>query len=53
MEQVGAMGTEFSFDAAEGERAQGATTTINVGTIGSFAGNLGAGNIAGDVTVQG
>jgi hypothetical protein len=53
MEQAGVLGTEFSFDAADRAKAQGATTTINIGSIGSFAGNLGAGNVAGNVTVQG
>jgi AbiTii len=53
MEQAGVLGTEFSFDAVDKAKAQGATTTINIGTIGSFAGNLGAGNVAGDVTVRG
>ena len=53
MEQAGVLGTEFSFDAADRAKAQGATTTINIGTIGSFAGNLGAGNVAGDVTLRG
>ena len=53
MEQAGVLGTEFSFDATDKAKAQGATTTINIGTIGSFAGNLGVGNVAGDVTMRG
>jgi hypothetical protein len=53
MEQAGVLGTEFSFDAADRQRAQGTTTMISIGTIGSFAGNLGTGNTAGDVTVGG
>jgi hypothetical protein len=53
MEQAGVLGTEYSFDAADRAKAHGAATTINIGTIGSFAGNLGAGNVAGDVTVSG
>jgi hypothetical protein len=52
MEQAGVLGTEFSFDAADIKKAQGATTMITIGTIGSFAGNLGAGNVAGDITVK-
>lgn len=52
MEQAGITGTEFSFDAADKAKAQGATTTINIGAIGSFAGNLGAGHVTGDVTLQ-
>jgi hypothetical protein len=53
MEQAGISGTEFSFNAADRAKAQGATTMINIGTIGSFAGNLGVGNTGGDVTVRG
>jgi hypothetical protein len=52
MEQAGVLGTEFSFDAADRKKAQGATTMITIGTIESFAGNLGAGNVAGDITVK-
>jgi AbiTii len=53
MEQAGVLGSEFSFDATDKVKARSATTTINIGSIGSFAGNLGAGNVAGDITVQG
>ena len=53
LEQAGVLGTEFNFDAADKAKAQGAATTINIGTISSFAGNLGSGNISGDVTVSG
>jgi hypothetical protein len=52
MEQAGVLGTEFSFDPAEKTKAQTAATTINIGSIGSFAGSLGAGNVAGDITVR-
>jgi AbiTii len=52
MEQAGVLGTEFSFDADDKQKAQGATTMINIGTIGSFAGNLGTENAAGDITVK-
>jgi hypothetical protein len=53
LEQAGVLGTEFNFDAADKAKAQGAATTINIGTIGLFAGNLGSGNISGDVTASG
>jgi AbiTii len=52
MEKAGILGTEFSFDAAEKAKAQSTPTMINIGTIGSFAGNLGTSNVAGDVTVR-
>jgi len=53
MEQAGVLGTEFNFSTADKAKAQGATTTINIGTIGSFAGNLGSGNTSGDAMVGG
>jgi hypothetical protein len=52
MEQAGVVGTEFNFDAADKKKARGVTTTINIGNIGSFAGNLGTENTAGDITVN-
>lgn len=52
LEQAGVIGSEFNFDAADKAKAQGATTTINIGTISSFAGNLGAGNVSGDVSLR-
>ena len=52
LEQAGVQGTEFNFDAADKAKAQGASTTINIGSISSFAGNLGAANIAGDISVR-
>jgi hypothetical protein len=52
MEQAGVLGTEFDFNVTEKAKAQGATTTINIGNIGAFAGNLGSGNVAGDVTLR-
>lgn len=53
MEAAGVVGTEFSFNAADKQKAQGATTMINIGSIGSFAGNLGSENATRDVTVRG
>lgn len=52
MEAAGVLGTEFSFDAIDKEKAQGATTTINIGSIGSFAGSLGVGNTTDNVSVR-
>jgi hypothetical protein len=50
MEKAGVRGTEFSFDAADRAKAQQATN-IYIGSIGTFAGNLGVGNTAGNVTL--
>jgi hypothetical protein len=50
MEQAGVVGTEFDFNMTEKSKAQG--VTINIGTIGAFAGNLGVGNVAGNVTLR-
>jgi hypothetical protein len=52
LEQAGVQGTEFSFNAADKAKAQGAIMTINIGSIGSFAGNLGVDNTAGDISVR-
>jgi hypothetical protein len=52
LEQAGVLGTEYNFDAAEKAKAQGAATTINIGTISSFAGNLGTGNVAGNISLH-
>ncbi|MFB9264102.1 hypothetical protein ACFFWD_13115 [Bradyrhizobium erythrophlei] len=53
MEKAGVHGSEFSFEPAEKKAAQAASTTINIANIGSFAGNLGSGNVAGDITASG
>jgi hypothetical protein len=50
LEQAGVLGTEFNFDMTEKSKAQ--AVTIDIGTIGAFAGNLGAGNVAGDITMR-
>lgn len=52
MEKAGVIGTSFGFNEAEKAKAQAASTTIYIGSIGSFAGNLGAGNVAGDIAVR-
>ncbi len=53
LERAGIMGTEDNFDRDEKEKAQAAATTINIGHIGSLVGNLGHGNVSGDITVSG
>jgi hypothetical protein len=52
MEKAGVHGSEFSFEPAEKKAAQSASTTINIGNIASFTGNLGTGNVAGDISVS-
>jgi hypothetical protein len=52
MEKAGVHGTEFSFEPSEVKAAHAASTTINIASIGSFAGNLGTGNISGDLAVS-
>jgi hypothetical protein len=52
MEKAGVLGSEINFDKTEKEKAHGATTTINIGTIGAFAGNLGSANVSGNVSLS-
>jgi hypothetical protein len=52
LEKAGITGTEFSFMAREKLKAQDGAVGIHIGTIGTFAGNMGAGNVAGPVTVS-
>lgn len=52
LEKAGIMGSEHSFDGGDKEKAQNAGTTIHVGHIGSFVGNLGQGNASGDITAS-
>ncbi|WP_312794459.1 hypothetical protein [Tianweitania sp.] len=51
LEQAGIQGEGFTFSAQEKSRAQVSPVTYNIGSIGNFAGNLGAGNTSGDITV--
>jgi hypothetical protein len=53
LEKAGIMGAEDGFDRAEKEKAQSAGTTIHIGHIGSFVGNLGQGNASRDVNASG
>jgi hypothetical protein len=52
LERAGIMGSEANFNETEKEKAHAATTTINIGTIGNFAGNLGQGNVGGNASVK-
>jgi len=52
LERAGIFGNEFTFTPAEKRKAQEASVAINIGNIGSFAGNLGAGNSSGDITAS-
>jgi AbiTii len=50
MEKAGVHGEGLSFSPAEQEIAQSASNVFNIGTIGTFTGNLGTGNFSGDIT---
>jgi hypothetical protein len=50
MENAGVHGEGLSFSSTEQQKAQAASTVFNIGTIGSVTGNLGVGNISGDIT---
>lgn len=51
LEKAGIVGEGFSFDASEKTKAQSASVTYNINSIGSFNGVMGTGNTAGDITV--
>src|SRR6202043_2196137 len=50
LERAGIMGTEFNFNSEEKQKAQTMSTTINIGHIGAFTGNLGYANTSGDIS---
>lgn len=52
LQKAGIMGSEVNFNDAEKEKAQSASTTINIGSIGNFAGNIGQGNVSGHNSIQ-
>jgi hypothetical protein len=52
LQKAGIMGSEVSFNDAEKEKAQSASTTITIGSIGTMAGNIGQGNISGNNTIN-
>lgn len=52
LQKANIMGSEASFNQAEKEKAQSASTTINIGSIGNFAGNIGQGNVSGNNLIE-
>lgn len=52
LEKAGIMGSDMNFDDKEKAKAQAASTIINIGSIGSMAGNIGQGNVSGDNSVS-
>ncbi|WP_156947070.1 hypothetical protein [Bradyrhizobium sp. WSM3983] len=49
LERAGIHGSGISFNNREKELAKEASTTINIGSIGSMVGNLGSHNTSGDI----
>jgi hypothetical protein len=50
LERAGVRGSEFDFDATERRKAREVgMTIIKIGSIGTFTGNLGSGNVSGDI----
>lgn len=52
LEKAGIRGTSEGFGKEEVEKAQAPQTIINIGSIESFAGNLGQGNVSGTISVS-
>ncbi|WP_315833481.1 hypothetical protein [Bradyrhizobium prioriisuperbiae] len=53
LERAGINGEGMSFNREEKQLAKVASTTINVGSIGSMVGNLGANNVSGEISAAG
>jgi hypothetical protein len=53
LERAGISGEGMSFNKDERERAHAASTTINIGSIGSMVGNLGSQNKSGAISASG
>ncbi|QKC95926.1 AbiTii domain-containing protein [Mesorhizobium sp. NZP2298] len=51
LEKAGISGEGFSFNDSERTLAREAAVTYNINSIGTFAGNMGTGNTAGDISV--
>ena len=49
MERNSIAGKDYTFDKKERESAK--SVTFNIGSIGKFSGNMGEGNISGDITL--
>ncbi len=52
VEKLGIRGEGMSFSREEKIMAQTTTNTFHIGSIGNFAGNLGSGNSAGDISLN-
>ncbi|SHF09847.1 hypothetical protein SAMN02745157_1635 [Kaistia soli DSM 19436] len=52
MEKAGITGEGLSFSPEEKKAAHSQSTTVHIGTIGSFAGNIGSGNKSGDISMS-
>ncbi|TPL64104.1 hypothetical protein [Mesorhizobium sp. B2-3-15] len=52
LEKAGILGEGFSFNDSERTLAKEAAVTYNINSIGTFAGNMGSGNTAGDISVS-
>lgn len=52
MEEAGITGDGVSFSKEERRAALDTPTTIHIGSIGAFSGNLGAGNASGDISMR-
>ena len=52
LQKAGVMGNEISFNETEKEKAQSSSMTITIGSIGSFAGSIGQGNVSGNNTIR-
>lgn len=52
MERQGVLGEGMTFNTHEREAARMAMNTYNIGSIGNFAGNLGAGNSSENITLK-
>ncbi len=52
LEKSGIVGSGFSFSAEDKQKAQEAHVAITIGSIGSFIGNMGSGNTAGDINAS-
>jgi hypothetical protein len=50
LENEGIMGEGLSFTNEERSKAQNSSVAIHIESIGTFTGNMGAGNISGDIT---
>lgn len=52
LEKAGIFGEGFSFNDNERNLAKDSSVTYNINSIGTFAGNMGSGNTAGDISVS-